>query len=78
MTADDDKADDQTATATADNDATADVHDSPRNAAAELHSEAPTTIVPDVTVLTAWCDLEVAHRDCDQLGGGHQQWAVDK
>jgi hypothetical protein len=54
------------------------VHDSPRTAAAELHSEAPTTIVPDVTVLTAWCDLEVAHRDCDQLGGGHQQWAVDK
>jgi len=41
-------------------------------------AEAPTTIVPAITVLTAWCDLEVAHRDCDQLGGGHQQWAVDK
>jgi hypothetical protein len=48
MTADDDKADDQPATAAADNDATADVPDSPRTAAAELHSEAPTTIVPDV------------------------------
>ena len=48
MTADDDKADDQPATAAGDSDGTAVVADSPRTVAAELHSEAPTTVVPDV------------------------------
>jgi hypothetical protein len=40
--------DDQPTAAVGDVDATAVVADSPRTVAAELHSEAPTTMVPDV------------------------------
>jgi len=74
MTADDDKADDQPATAAADNDATADVRDSARTAAAELQSQAPTTIVPDVEPTRAAQLAWSSEAETEELADRSREW----
>jgi hypothetical protein len=74
MTADDDRADDQPAAAVADNDATADVPYSPRTVAAELHSEAPTTIVPDVEPTRAAELAWSSEAETEELADRSHRW----
>ncbi|MFZ0226056.1 hypothetical protein [Mycobacterium sp.] len=74
MTADDDKADDQPATAAADNDATTDVPDSPRTVAAERYSEAPTTIVPDVEPTRAAELAWSSEAETEELADQSREW----
>ena len=66
--------DDQPTVAANDSDATAVVPDSPRTGAAELHSEAPTTVVPDVGPTRAAALAWSSEAETEELADRSREW----